>query len=538
MNHLRGTVLFIIFISATLLWNACNNSSPKTIDAKLHDTASSEQSEKDLSLPGSFSSQTELHFDSTQINLFISRYPLFKLLQTDIQKFYQSRNYAYAWYDTKGIIEQADNLYNKMMNISEEGLPETILYKDSLMRIFDDTVSTQIPENELMLTSQYFDYANKVWRGISEKQSKSLNWFIPRKKLDVLSLMDSMLKDTSSSFIKNGYSHRQYNLLKEYLQQYRTLDQQNNWAEIKTNSKSFRKGDKSETIIAIRQRLNLLGDLPVNSSSTFFDQGLEDAVKNFQSRFGMKIDGVIGKEMIKQLNIQPENYIRQIIVNMERCRWVPNSLDKDYLVVNIPAFTLTAYEKDSVVFSMNVVVGQTVHKTVIFNGDLKYIVFSPYWNVPPDILKKEILPGIKKDPNYLSKHNMEWNGKTVRQKPGPDNSLGLVKFLFPNEYHIYLHDNPAKSLFNEHVRAFSHGCIRVANPKKLASYLLRKNPEWTEEKIDRAMKSGKEQYVTLKDEVPVYIAYLTAWVDRTGRLNLRKDIYNRDNRLEAMILKN
>jgi len=538
MNHLRGTVLFIIFISATLLWNACNNSSPKTIDAKLHDTASSEQSEKDLSLPGSFSSQTELHFDSTQINLFISRYPLFKPLQTDIQKFYQSRNYAYAWYDTKGIIEQADNLYNKMMNISEEGLPETILYKDSLMRIFDDTVSTQIPENELMLTSQYFDYANKVWRGISEKQSKSLNWFIPRKKLDVLSLMDSMLKDTSSSFIKNGYSHRQYNLLKEYLQQYRTLDQQNNWAEIKTNSKSFRKGDKSETIIAIRQRLNLLGDLPVNSSSTFFDQGLEDAVKNFQSRFGMKIDGVIGKEMIKQLNIQPENYIRQIIVNMERCRWVPNSLDKDYLVVNIPAFTLTAYEKDSVVFSMNVVVGQTVHKTVIFNGDLKYIVFSPYWNVPPDILKKEILPGIKKDPNYLSKHNMEWNGKTVRQKPGPDNSLGLVKFLFPNEYHIYLHDNPAKSLFNEHVRAFSHGCIRVANPKKLASYLLRKNPEWTEEKIDRAMKSGKEQYVTLKDEVPVYIAYLTAWVDRTGRLNLRKDIYNRDNRLEAMILKN
>lgn len=538
MNHLRGTVLFIIFISATLLWNACNNSSPKTIDAKLHDTASSEQSEKDLSLAGSFSSQTELHFDSTQINLFISRYPLFKPLQTDIQKFYQSRNYAYAWYDTKGIIEQADNLYNKMMNISEEGLPETILYKDSLMRIFDDTVSTQIPENELMLTSQYFDYANKVWRGISEKQSKSLNWFIPRKKLDVLSLMDSMLKDTSSSFIKNGYSHRQYNLLKEYLQQYRTLDQQNNWAEIKTNSKSFRKGDKSETIIAIRQRLNLLGDLPVNSSSTFFDQGLEDAVKNFQSRFGMKIDGVIGKEMIKQLNIQPENYIRQIIVNMERCRWVPNSLDKDYLVVNIPAFTLTAYEKDSVVFSMNVVVGQTVHKTVIFNGDLKYIVFSPYWNVPPDILKKEILPGIKKDPNYLSKHNMEWNGKTVRQKPGPDNSLGLVKFLFPNEYHIYLHDNPAKSLFNEHVRAFSHGCIRVANPKKLASYLLRKNPEWTEEKIDRAMKSGKEQYVTLKDEVPVYIAYLTAWVDRTGRLNLRKDIYNRDNRLEAMILKN
>jgi murein L,D-transpeptidase YcbB/YkuD len=537
MYQLRRTILIIFFVCAHLFWIACSNISQKKADAPLADKILTGQNPKDISLQGNFSDQTAMRFDSTQINLFVNKYSLFKPLQDDIQKFYQSRRYAYAWYDGKGMIEQADNLYNKILNISEEGLTETTLYKDSLMRIFDDDPSIRNPENELMLTAQYFDYANKVWGGISEKETRSLKWFIPRKKMDAVALMDSLIKDTSSYFIKKGYSHRQYDLLKKYLKRYRELVQTNDWPEIKTVTKLFRKGDSSQTIIAIRHRLNLLGDLADNSSSSFFDQEMEDAVKNFQSRFGMIESGIVDKELLAQLNVRPDKYIRQIIVNMERCRWVPNQLDGDYLIVNIPSFTLYAYEKDSLIFSMKVVVGKTVHKTVIFNGDLKYIVFSPYWNVPPDIMKKEILPGIKKDPNYLKKHNMEWNGKSVRQKPGPDNSLGLVKFLFPNEYHIYLHDSPAKNLFNENVRAFSHGCIRVANPKKLASYLLRKDPGWTEARIDRAMKSGKEQYVTLKDKVPVFVAYLTAWVDRTGRLNLRRDIYTRDDRLEAMMLK-
>jgi L,D-transpeptidase YcbB len=181
-------------------------------------------------------------------------------------------------------------------------------------------------------------------------------------------------------------------------------------------------------------------------------------------------------------------------------------------------------------------VGKDLHPTVIFNGDLKYVVFSPYWNVPNSILKKEILPGIKKNPDYLQKHNMEWSGKTVRQKPGPSNSLGLVKFLFPNSHNIYLHDSPAKSLFGESSRAFSHGCIRLAEPEKMADYLLKNDPKWNAEKIHKAMHSLKEQYVTLQDPVEVYIGYLTAWVDNTGKLNFRKDIYNRDQRLADMLM--
>jgi murein L,D-transpeptidase YcbB/YkuD len=186
---------------------------------------------------------------------------------------------------------------------------------------------------------------------------------------------------------------------------------------------------------------------------------------------------------------------------------------------------------------MNVVVGKSQNKTVIFSGGMKYIVFSPYWNIPTSILQKETLPAIKRSKNYLAKHNMEWNGGNVRQKPGPNNSLGLVKFLFPNSHSIYLHDTPSKSLFNEDNRAFSHGCIRLAEPQKLALYLLRNQPEWTPEKVSAAMNLGKEQYVPLKSSMPVIITYFTSWVDKVGKLNFRNDVYGRDKRLANIILK-
>jgi murein L,D-transpeptidase YcbB/YkuD len=425
------------------------------------------------------------------------------------------------------------------MNMSEEGLPEKIPYKDSLSRIVEIWHSEQKanPENELMLTAQYFNYANTVWGGLPEKDTKSIDWFLPRKKIDLPLLMDSLLRDTSSSLMKQGYTYRQYDLLKNYLKHYREMELKNNWPAIAARGKSYRKGDSSAEVSAIRERLYALGDMTQNSGDALFDQSLEEGVKSYQRRLGMKEDGIMGPGTVSTLNLPLQQCIRQIIVNMERCRWVPVSLNGDYLVVNIPAFTLFAYEKDSLAFTMKVVVGKDLHKTVIFNSDLKYVVFSPYWTVPSGILKKEVLPAIRKDPGYLARHNMEWNGKSIRQKPGPKNSLGLVKFLFPNSYDIYLHDTPSKSLFGEDIRAFSHGCIRVEQPKKLALYLLRNDKKWTTGKVDAAMNSGKEQWVTLSNPVPVFIAYLTAWVDREGKLNLRDDIYKRDDRLAAMIAK-
>jgi murein L,D-transpeptidase YcbB/YkuD len=191
---------------------------------------------------------------------------------------------------------------------------------------------------------------------------------------------------------------------------------------------------------------------------------------------------------------------------------------------------------------MNVIVGKETNSTVIFTGNLKYIVFSPFWNVPPSIVEKEVVPGIKKDANYLAKNNMEITGKSnglpvVRQKPGPNNSLGLVKFLFPNSYDIYFHDTPNHDLFSATNRSFSHGCIRLSEPKKFAQYLLRRDTAtvWKEKVIDSCMHLPKEKWVTLDKTIPVSLVYFTAWVDKNGLLNFRKDIYGHDAKMSEKL---
>ncbi len=514
---------------------SCNNSPENREVNQAKDSIPIKGATATQTVKGAFSNQQILHFDSALIGPFLKKYPLFEAYKNDIAAFYRGRRFAYAWFDNGGLIEQASNLQNHLSNLGAEGLPDRVKYRDSLSMILANAGEGPDPEIELMLSAQYFQYAEVAWGGLTEKHTRSIDWFLPRKQLDLPVLLDSLIKD--SSFIAKGYSFKQYNLLKGYLKKYRALEAGNHFAELHGDQKSYKYSDSSSMIAAIRERLFAFGDLDKNSGSLLFDKELESGVRSYQARMGMNTDGVIGKTFLKSLNTPISNYITRIIVNMERSRWVPVNLAGDYFIVNIPAFELFAFEKDTIAFIMKVVVGKAIHKTVIFDGDLKYVVFSPYWNVPPDILKKEILPGIKKDPDYLVKHNMEWNGNMVRQKPGPKNSLGLVKFLFPNSFNIYLHDSPAKSLFNEDVRAFSHGCIRLAEPSKMAIYLLRDVPGWTPVKIEAAMKSGKEQFVTLQRPVPVYIAYLTAWVDRDGKLNLRDDIYKRDERLASMILK-
>jgi murein L,D-transpeptidase YcbB/YkuD len=223
---------------------------------------------------------------------------------------------------------------------------------------------------------------------------------------------------------------------------------------------------------------------------------------------------------------------------MERCRWIPPefSMSKVYIVVNIPSFKLTMVRNGKIELEFPVIVGDNLTKTVIFSGMMSYIVFSPYWNLPQSIIEDEVKPGIEKNKNYLIMHDMEWNNGKVRQKPGKNNSLGLVKFIFPNSDDIYMHDTPAKSLFAKESRAFSHGCIRVGKPRALAVAILKDDPTWTPEKIDAAMHSGEEYTYKLKNKIPVYIGYLTAWVDGKGEISFYEDIYNRDERLAKLLI--
>jgi murein L,D-transpeptidase YcbB/YkuD len=532
-------IICSIALCLLCIWG-CRESDTRSGANRKKDSISKVVQDAARDIAGNFSDQSTLRFSANRLDSFFARYDSLRSFKTDLTNFYTPRNYAFAWYTDSGLTEQASHLYVRLENLPEEGLNVVLPYKrtlDSLINAGNSPTIEQKSETELLLTSLYFFFAQKVWGGLEESTSQKVDWLMPRKKLSYTAFLDSILKPGNTASVKEPL-YRQYNLLKEYLKKYKALPADNTTISLPGN-KAIRPGDTSPEIVKLRKKLFLLGDLANagDTSSSMYDSTLLMAVKRFQRRHGMNDDGIAGAGMVRELNIPVPQLIEKIIVNMERNRWLPTDVHGRYLAVNIPEFVLHAYDDDSLLWNMNVVVGKDVNKTVIFAGDINQIVFSPYWNVPESILKKEILPGIQKDPNYLASHHMEKSGDGVRQKPGPWNSLGGVKFLFPNSHSIYLHDTPSKNLFQETQRAFSHGCIRVADPAFLAKYLLRNDTTWTKERIAKAMASGKEQYVAVKNPMPVYITYFTAWVDRKGELNFREDIYKRDSQLSGLLMK-
>ncbi|CAN5356508.1 L,D-transpeptidase family protein [soil metagenome] len=496
-------------------------------------------------IPGSFSAQQEVVFDSVQLKAFFKKYPGFKTYAKQIRSFYQSRNYSFAWFDGGKLIEQAGNLSNRVENIQNDGVYKKVPYRNALDSLLDetDTKTAKQPDVtlELMLTAQYFTFSNFAWEGMSTSASAADKWYLPRKKVSYRAYLDSVLKAPAKQFLADAPVYRQYELLRGFLRKYQALNTGNKWLPIAKTKKPLQPGDTAATISQVKTRLYKLEDFRGDTLSPVYNDELAGALKQFQERHGLLADGLLNKETYAALNVPLDDRIEQILVNMERSRWLPVKLSGDYVAVNIPDFKLYVYHADSVLWNCKVVVGKTMHQTTVFYGEIKYVVFRPYWNVPKSIVRKEILPAIRKNGNYIARHNMEIIGyhdglPDIRQKPGPENSLGLVKFLFPNSYNIYLHDTPTKSLFGETTRAFSHGCIRIGEPTKMANFLLRNSKEWDAEKIDQAMHFGNERYVTLANKVPVYIAYFTAFVSRKGLLNFRNDIYNLDDHLASMII--
>jgi L,D-transpeptidase YcbB len=388
---------------------------------------------------------------------------------------------------------------------------------------------------ELTLTYHFIHYI----RGNYEKgyvKRKEMERFIPLKKADALYLADSLItkKHKDDKYFEDV--HPAYRGLKTQLTNYYTIAKNGGWPEVSVPKSAWKKGASGPEILALKKRLQLSGDLPQGDTTNIFSDSLETAVKAVQARFGYTSNGVLSDGLIKELNVPALERVKQLLMNMDRMRWLAAEPKGNLIMVNIPEFILHVFEGPTKVFDMVVVVGKEGHNTMMFNGDLNQVVFSPYWNVPPSIVRKEIMPAMQRNPNYLANQNMEMvsNGgglPVIRQRPGVKNALGRVKFLFPNSFNIYFHDTPSKSLFSRDKRAFSHGCIRLAEPEKMANYILRDYPEWTPEKISKAMNSGKEQTVRLKKSVPVIITYYTAWVDETGKLNFREDIYGHDKKL-------
>lgn len=350
----------------------------------------------------------------------------------------------------------------------------------------------------------------------------------------ISTLFISLLLTATVSFANSGVgSPGQYDLLQKQLDRYMQIEQRGGWPKISMGKKHYMKGESAAPIIIIKQRLRATGEFESGDTSRVFTDELAAAVKKVQKQYGFPQNGVVDAALVKELNIPVDRRIDQIRVNMERLKSFPASTGGTRLIANIPEFTLHVYEGERHVFDMPIVVGKESNKTVVFNDEMKYLVFSPSWHVPPSIVKKEILPAMRGSREYLWRHNYVIEGyegglPKIRQLPGKGNALGQVKFVFPNDHNIYFHDTPAKSLFELRRRAFSHGCIRLSQPAKLAEYLLRDAPGWTPEKIKKAMASGKEQHVNLPSTAAVSISYFTVWVDDSGLLNFREDIYGHD----------
>ena len=490
-----------------------------------------------------FDATGEIPFDSTLIKTFFVKHPKLSKYQSDVEKLYRKHQFHYVWFDRNGINEFGNVLYNKINNLDEEGMKIVVPYKNKLNDVYEDSDNDQKPDidTELLSSALYFFYADKVFQGISSKKSSKTGWYLPRERHSYVNYLDSLLIDPSLINEEEKVEFSQYYLLKDVLKKFRQIEKKGGWKTIALDPgfKSFKPGDRSNSIAQIRQRLFITGDISSDSKSDLYDDGLAKGILNYKKRNGILPNKTILPEHIAEMNVSVAQRIKTITVNMERCRWIDSDITKaeELIMVNVPAYRLVYYKNGKPNFTSDVVVGKALNKTVIFRAPMRYIVFSPYWNVPKNIVNKEILPAIEENPNYLEENNMEWNNGDVRQKPGPDNSLGKVKFMFPNSNAIYLHDTPAKSLFNKEDRAFSHGCIRVAKPKELANLILKNDRNWTPQKIDEAMNSGVETQYTLKNKIPVYIGYFTAWVDEQGIIHFYDDIYNRDALLASLIFK-
>lgn len=505
---------------------------------------------------------TDLKVDSLEIASFFKTYNNTDSIKNEVSAFYSRRNFQFAWLNKNGLSHAAPDFYSQLQNFSNDFADSTLnnhvldsLLADAQYNEKEFLKNKDRMHNlELLLTTTFFKFAHRAYSGTT-KDPIDLEWFIPRKKKNYQTLLDSLVSSKQADRVQEPVN-QYYIALKEKLRQYREIQKKGGFPKIITSKKMLGLGDKDSSVLSLKNYFLITGDSKVKDTTMLFTDSLASAVKHFQKRMGLAENGKVNAVTLAALNVPIEARIRQMMINMERLRWAPVELENDYLMVNIPEFRLHVFENKKLAWDMNVVVGKEASRTSIFRGDLSMVVLNPYWNVPTSIIRKEIMPKLQQGTSYLNRNNMEvLSGNKIiapssvnwskyansippynfRQKPGNKNSLGKIKFLFPNSYSIYLHDTPSKSLFNESARAFSHGCIRLSEPRKLALYLLRNNANWSSEKVDEVLETDKENIIKVKPTVPVYIVYFTTWVSSSGQLNFRKDIYDLDEKLSQEI---
>lgn len=494
-------------------------------------------------------------------------------LQT-VEEFYRDRNYAPAWYGKRGFAD-AEVMLKEIRQSANDGLIpenyhlreiENLLGKTYTIRERDNSVDPAIPADlDLLLTDSFFTLASHLSSGCVNPATLEPEWSFS-EDVDLSHVLANALQtygigETLRALAPGGADYAE---LREALARYREMARQDHQTPV-ARGRLLKKGMRSPRIPEIRKKLSFLGDFdrPSTMTDELFDADLQQAVTRFQARHGLKVDGIVGPATVEALDVPVDDRVKQLIVNLERLRWSDIERGDRYLIVNIARFELDVVDKGKVVLSMKVVVGKPYLNTPVFREKLTYLVINPVWNIPDSIAEKEVLPKIKKDPAYLKEENItvlrgwgdneeeidprsiDWTSVTpgnlsfrFRQEPGPLNPLGRIKFMFPNRFNIYLHDTPARNLFLKDVRTFSHGCIRIEKPVELADDLLKGDPDWTKGDIMAAMESGETEEVRLPRPLYVYIVYVTAWVDKDGSAEFRKDIYGRDAAVYEAITQN
>lgn len=478
---------------------------------------------------------------------FRLRMPMLNALH-DLRRLYASTNHAPIWLRPGGI-KMAHSLLEVLQAADEHGLNPEAYHVASIKRLLEahSLDHEHAVGLELLLSDAFIAYATRLLYGLDQSHE---DW----EDGDPVTLLLQAVNDVGikAAFSAMIPSFPGYVALKQALAHYRKMAFQGGWPTV-PDGPSMHFGDDGERVLLLRRRLMASGDLnPHAMVHERFDKALEAAVRRFQMRHGLAADGVVGPKTLQALNRPVEWRIQQILLNLDRIRSLPLHLGKRFLLVNVAGFYMEAWEDSQKVFTSPVIVGRQARQTPQFRARMTYMVINPFWVVPRRIAVEDLLPVFRQDPKALQEKGFHvysiQNGEQevdpttidwsklgpdffpylIKQEPGPLNALGRIKFIFPNSYHIYLHDTPARELFSHEVRSFSSGCIRVMHPIELAEILLKEDPKWDKSKILSAIESGKRKVVRLPAPVPVYIVYWTAWADENGRVHFRNDVYGRD----------
>jgi murein L,D-transpeptidase YcbB/YkuD len=436
--------------------------------------------------------------------------------------FYNRRQWTPAW-----SARDRDELMAEIRDAKSEGLDPADYHLAAIEQMPDGE------QRDLLLTDAFFLLASHLLSGRVDPESIEPTWCLTPRANDLVAALETALElhELRAAIARMPPAHPEYNALRRWLATYRRIDAAGGWPAVDAG-KLLRLGAHGPMVAQLAARLVASGDLAQVSEE--FDASVDLAVRRFQSLQGLSADGIVGPLTRAELNIAAAARVRQIELNLERWRWLPSDLDDPHALINIPAFSLVVTEHDRTVMSMRIVAGKDYLRTPIFSGNITQVILSPYWNVPDSIADKELWPKEHRTPGYLASEHIEVvRGGKLRQTPGPWNSLGLIKFNIPNKYGVYLHDTPAKTLFEESARAFSHGCMRIEKPVDLAEWLLRDRPEWPRDRIVEESHRGIERTIPVTKPLPVHVLYWTAFVDESGELHFAPDVYHRDGSLDA-----